>query len=207
MSGPHYDNVYWIGGSFSGGKSTTARLLSQEFNLSLYHYDRQLLTDPAFAAFKGEGRQWFWLPNEEKFSRYRQTFPIALDQLRQCARCGPVITEGPGWLPELLASLPVKPGRVVYLLPTPEFQRWANRQRGQWVDDVLATKPEPQSAWEEWMRIDEQFANHVEESASDHGFRVIRVNATLPPERLVREVSDHFGLTSYGARRSRNCAR
>ena len=194
MSGTGYKDVYWIGGSFSGGKSTTARLLTEKLGITLYHYDRHLLTDPAFAAFKVRDGEWFWLPIDEKFSRYKQTFPVAMNQLRQCAESGPVITEGPGWLPELLASVPINPERVTYLLPTPKFQRWANRQRGQWVDDVLAAKPDPQSAWEKWMRNDQQFADFLAASAVIHGFRAIRVDGTLSPEGVAQMVAGHFRL-------------
>ncbi|NQW16613.1 MAG: hypothetical protein HQ478_03925 [Chloroflexi bacterium] len=46
--------IYWIGGSFSGGKSTITRLLMERHGLETYHLDWHLLKDPAFTKYRIE---------------------------------------------------------------------------------------------------------------------------------------------------------
>ncbi len=189
--------VFWIGGSFSGGKTTTCRTLVERHELEPYHYDRHLIRDPAFRETMVKDNDWFWLPNELKFERYRASFPIAIIQISQIseeAESASVLVEGPGLLPELLAEAGVAPERVLFLLPTPEFQRRVNRQRGAWVDEVLTRKPHDQTAWERWMKLDEEFANLIEVSAVSHGYCVVRNDGSKSPFEIGRFAEEHFGL-------------
>lgn len=138
--------------------------------------------------------EWFWQRNELKFERYQQAFPIAIDQIEAIPGSAPVLAEGPGLLPELLNEIGVAPGQVIYLLPTPVFQRTVNRQRGAWVDEVLARQPEDQLAWDSWMRLDEEFANLIETSATRCGYRVIRNDGSKSPFEIAQIAEQHFGL-------------
>lgn len=187
-------NIFWIGGSFSGGKSTTARALSDRFGLPLYRYDWHLLNDPVFADLRVRDRRWFWLSNDEKLARYKNSFPLALDQIQQMAANGPMLVEGPGLIPELISSIDVSPTKVIFLLPTPDFQRKVNPQRGAWVDEALATHDNRKIAWEEWMELDDQFANYIESSADKHGFTSIRTGLSTTKEAVASLIASHFGF-------------
>lgn len=187
-------NIYWIGGSFSGGKSTAARTLSDRFSLPLYSYDWHLLKDPVFEWFKVRDSSWFWMSIEDKLSRYRKAFPTAIEQIKKMSFGGPLIVEGPGLIPELISSVGIDPKRIIYLLPTPEFQRRVNPQRGPWVGEALAVHRDKQKAWDEWMALDDQFANYVEDSARMHGFASFRTDFSTTEEDLVSLATSHFEL-------------
>lgn len=194
MNTPKSQGVFWIGGSYSGGKSTTCRILAERHEIEPYHYDRHLLGDPLFKGTMVKDDAWFWQQNELKFERYRRAFPFAIGQIEAIAESAPVLAEGPGLLPELLHRRGIRPGRVLYLLPTPGFQRTVNRLRGAWVDEVLARKPEDQLAWDSWMKLDEEFANLIEISASRCGYRVIRNDGSKSPLEIAQIAQQHFGL-------------
>ena len=201
MSTPSSQNhpVYWIGGSFSGGKSTTTRLLAEWHDMATYHLDWHLLKDPVFTKFRVKDANWFWMPNDRKMERYPPAFPTAVSQIDELSRARSVVVEGPGLLPHLLASYDVAPEHVIYLLPTPSFQRRMNRQRGDWVERTLAPFAEPEEAWEEWMQLDEQFADLIEASATAAGYRCVRNDGELSAEGVVQLVEQHFGLVGSTA--------
>jgi len=189
---PH--TIYWIGGSFSGGKTTTARLLAERHDLESYHLDWHMLNDPAFEEFLIKDSNWFWMSNELKMERYAPAFPTALSQIEDLSQARPVFVEDPGLLPELLAIHRVAPRNVIYLLPTPSHQRLVNRQRGEWVQRTVAPFSDPDRAWEEWMQLDEQFADFIEAAATEAGYRCVRNDGGLGVEDVVQLVDAHFRL-------------
>jgi hypothetical protein len=186
--------VYWIGGSFSGGKSTTARLLAERHDLKTYHLDWHMLNDPAFEEFLIKDGPWFWMSNELKMERYAPAFPTVVSQIEELSQARAVVVEGPGLLPHLLAAHHVDPEYVIYLLPTASFQRRVNRQRGEWVKLILAPFADPGQAWEEWMLLDEQFADLIEAAAIEARYRCVRNDGGLGVEDVVQLVAAHFGL-------------
>lgn len=186
--------VYWIGGSFSGGKSTTTRGLVERHELVAYHFDWHLLNDPAFARYRVKDASWFWMSNDAKMKRYPPAFPLAVEQITELSIAQPVVVEGPGLLPDLLWSHKVAPQNVIYLLPTPSFQRKMNVQWGEWVDRTLALRTDPNAAWKEWMRLDDEFANLIEAASMEAGYTCIRNDGGLSVVDVVALVERHFGL-------------
>ena len=104
------------------------------------------------------------------------------------------MVEGPGLLPELLKNHHVATQNVIYLLPTPSHQRLVNRQRGDWVQQTVAPFADPDRAWEEWMLLDEQFADLIEAAATEARYRCVRNDGGLGVEDVVQLVEEHFGL-------------
>jgi len=49
--------------------------------------------------------------------------PLAVDDLLALPATGPILAEGPGFLPDVLAPLLADPRRAVCLVPTPAFAR------------------------------------------------------------------------------------
>ncbi|NQW16614.1 MAG: hypothetical protein HQ478_03930 [Chloroflexi bacterium] len=134
------------------------------------------------------------MPNELKIERYIPAFPTAVNQIEKLSRVGPVVAEGPGLLPVLLASHHVAPEKAIYLLPTPSFQRNTNQRRGEWVQRALASRADLEIAWEEWMQLDDQFANLIEESATQAHYTSVRNDGGSDPGDVFRLVEKHFGL-------------
>lgn len=187
--------IYWLGGSFSGGKTTTCRALAERFGLRAYHYDHDLLTDEDFAKFRAVDEEWFWLPVEHKLERYRRAFGLAFERVIELAEAGPVIAEGPGLLPELLAARGVRPGRATFLLPTPVRQRAANNERRKrWRRDVLEPFDDPDLAWQRWMELDDEFTHYLAESAGVSGYAVIWNDGSKSVDAVADEAACRLGL-------------
>ncbi len=59
---------------------------------------------------------------QDEFAFYHEEFDMLLDELALYPQGQPILAEGNAWLPELLAQLQSPPGRIVYVIPTKEFQ-------------------------------------------------------------------------------------
>ena len=132
------DHVIWLGGGCGSGKSSIARELVHRFDLVLYATDahtwehRRRRGAPDLAS--GDDR-WLWTLAEELarqfFSSSDEVLPLILDDL-DALRDGPlVLAEGPQLFPELVAPHLASPRHGLWLMPTPEFQRWALGRRGE----------------------------------------------------------------------------
>ncbi|MEV4755831.1 hypothetical protein AB0J86_12065 [Micromonospora sp. NPDC049559] len=195
--------TFWIGGSPCAGKSTVAARLAADRGATLYScdeaFERHAATvDPE----RGRTlRRVVALGIEERlgqpvdrqvddlFRLYVEEFPLILADLARIA--GARVPEGAALLPELLAARRVAPDRAVWIVPTGEFQRRHYRRR-RWAWELLASLPEPEWAFDRWMRRDELFASRVAEQARDLGYPVIVVDGTAPVERVTAAVRRLF---------------
>ena len=206
-----YD-VYWLGGSPCSGKSTIAAAIAGRRGFSLFKCDDSLFEhmaaadprrQPAMAKAAGlSGRGWealFMRPVEEQVADvlafYREEFPLLLELLAGYPPDRPILAEGNAWLPELLVSLGVPPARVVYLVPTREFQ-FAYYSRREFTAGILSQCADPQAAFDNWMERDARFGEVVITQAAAYGFPVIRVDGSLGVEDNLRLVEASFGLAS-----------
>jgi dephospho-CoA kinase len=130
----------WLGRSFAGGKSTTARVLAESYGLEVYHVDRDIITNPELESVRMADPEWFWLPVSAKLERYRKVISHVhvFEQARVLSETDDIIAEGPCLLPEFLDNNKIKPSDAVVLVPTPEHQRFANtKRRKHWSRDIL----------------------------------------------------------------------
>jgi hypothetical protein len=108
-------------------------------------------------------------------------------------RTEPAIVEGADLLPDLLQRAGVGLNRAVWLMPTPEFQirHYAGRK---WVAAYLHDCPDPEAAFQNWMRRDVLFAEQVRDLAAVEGGRVLVVDGTVSVEEIARVVAGQLGL-------------
>ena len=138
-------HVRWLGGGTGAGKSTIAVRLAEEAGWRYYSGDEherrhiERLTPerhPYFTAFlaKTMDDRWVHTTAEELFAempaRHGESLALILEDLRADPDRSPIVVEGHHFPPALLAPMLTEPSQSFYLLPAPEFRRFALEQRG-----------------------------------------------------------------------------
>jgi len=168
--------VLWLGGSACAGKTTAAKALAKSHGLYLYSCDERFEEHrwqasperhPNFHRLMDLPPAELWKPPVATQVRdlllfYEDEFRLVTEDLREIQ--GPVIAEGVGLLPALVARVLAEPHRACWLIATPEFRRRHYPQRG--LGDLLDDYPDPQSTYESWMVRDDEIATHLESQAT-----------------------------------------
>ncbi|GIH18617.1 hypothetical protein [Rugosimonospora africana] len=134
-------HALWIGGAQWAGKSTVAGILAHRYGLTCYRYD--------YHDARGHQDRWIaqrcrhgeavpdpdpdpeaaWVrttPPEmarQAIERFHQRFAWVQDDLRALSSPRPVVAEGWGLRPELIATVTESLRRVVVMVPTEDFRR------------------------------------------------------------------------------------
>lgn len=198
----------WIGGAQWAGKSTVARILAQRHGLTAYHYDyhdarghqdRRIARRVALGeTLENPSPDAVWVdPTPEAMAAETLAgFPIrfewALDDLRGLFSERPIIAEGWGLRPELVAPLLESPHRMVVLVPTETFRQ-----------HQLSTLPraatmgshtsDPARAQANRIARDRLVAQDAVRRAMEHGVRVIEVDGSRDAFAVADEVAGQFG--------------
>ena len=150
--------VFWIGGTACSGKTTIARMLSQKYGLGIYHRDahqREHLmratpeNQPTLHKAWADRERWEALyrqPAEIVFEQAKdeafEAFAFILDDLSQMVGAAPLIAEGIGLFPELLAQV-ASPRQAIYFVAGEGLARrtWMDRyENTPWLDGY-STQP------------------------------------------------------------------
>jgi hypothetical protein len=189
--------VFFLGGSACAGKTSVARLLAARHGLSLYSVDDRFEEHrrradrerhPSFARLMDREPRELWVgPPEAQaddlIAFYRDELEMVLEDLADFP--GPVLAEGVGLLPELVAPLLSEETTAAFLVSTAEFRRQAYCQRGPFVAELLAQCPDPEAAFARWMARDDLVAARIVDEARREGLPVLNVDG----ERSVEEVA------------------
>jgi hypothetical protein len=197
----------WIGGGQWAGKSTVGNLLARRHGLTCYHYDYpdgrghwDRRVAGALARDEEPPRvdpeTWFvrMTPEESAahaLGTFRERFDFVLDDLRALVSGRPIVAEGWGLRPELVAPVMVDPGRMVLLVPTEEF-RLHQRENLDRAGTLSTRVSSPESAVRNRMDRDRLVAADAVASAERYGVRVIEVDGSRDPEAVADLVTDHF---------------
>lgn len=203
----------WIGGAQWAGKSTVARILAHQHGLIAYHYDyhdarshqdRRIarrvalgepLEDPAPDA------AWVDTTPEAMAGHTLAGFPTrfewALDDLRGLYSPRPIIAEGWGLRPELVAPLLDTPHRMVVLVPTEGFRHHQLSTLPRAAAMGIRTS-DPARAQANRIARDRLIAEDAVRRAHEHGIRVIEVDGSRDAFAIADEVGAHFGAALGG---------
>lgn len=207
MSGGALEDVLWLGGSPCAGKSTVAERLAGEHGLRLYSCDAEHERHAAEARRRGL-RTFVKLatlgfarimgrPHEEMLrdalELCREEFPMILEDLAALPPGRPVLAEGTALLPELVAGAAGPDPRAVWLVPTEAAQRERYARRP-WAAGLLRAAPDPDGAWDRWMRRDTATAEHVRQQAQARGLPVVVSDRIPPLEDTAAAVARHLRL-------------
>ncbi|MFI6588441.1 hypothetical protein [Embleya sp. NPDC050493] len=198
----------WIGGGQWAGKSTVARLLAVRHCVTVYHYDHhdaRAHNDRRIARRVGRGEppaetdpDKVWVhptPEEmatETLAGFPDRFEWVLDDLRALVSGHPIIAEGWGLRPELVAPLVDSPRRMVVMVPTPEFRRHQVRELPR-AASLGHRVSDPVRAQANRLARDRLVAEDAVRTAHRLGIRVIEVDGSRDAAAIADIVADHFG--------------
>ncbi len=204
---PDLTNIYWIGGAPCSGKSTIAETLAHRYGFSLFKSDDHMyahmrLADahkqPVMAKVASLSWEEIWnrpveVLLQDELDFYQEEFPMLLEELALYPKGQPILAEGNAWLPDLVARLSLQPGRIIYMVPTREFQ-FATYSQRDFIKDILSQCADPKLAFENWMERDSRFAEEVCQRAGQFGYPVIQVDGRLSIEENAALVEKAFQL-------------
>lgn len=127
------------------------------------------------------------------FEFFREEFEMLLDEIKMSLKNKPVIVEGTALLPDLINNLKINKDRVLYIVPTKDFQMFHYSKR-QFANDILSQCENPNDAFENWMKRDAQFANIIFNDANKLGMKTFRVDGNSSIEEMVTKGEEYFRL-------------
>ena len=179
--------VFWIGGTACSGKTTIAGMLSQKHKLRVYHRDdhqREHLmratpeNQPTLHKAWANRESWDVLyrqPAETVFEQAKaeafEAFEFIVDDVLRMIDTPPLIAEGIGLFPELLAQV-ASPQRVIYFVASEGLARqtWTNRYKNTpWLEGYS----EPEQVIEMFINLTLLNARYIQESAQRSGFKCV----------------------------------
>ena len=190
--------VLWIGGGQWVGKSTVARLLAARYEVTAYHYDyhdarghndrrvagRVRRGEPP----EGPDPEAVWVDTTaqqmaaDTVAGFPERFEWVLDDLRALVSGRPIIAEGWGLRPDLVASIIDSPRRMIVMVPTAEFRNHQIRTLPRAA--VLGHQvSDPDRAQRNRLARDDLVAADAVRAARHHGVRVLTVDGSLTPPR------------------------
>lgn len=197
----------WIGGGQWAGKSTVARLLAVRYGLTAYHYDyhdarghndRRIARRVKLGQAHTEpdpDATWVNTTPRDMATETLDGFPVrfewALDDLRALSSGRPVIAEGWGLRPELVAPIIDSPRRMVVMVPTEAFRVRQLREltrAGRVGHDVS----DPGRAQHNRLERDRLVSDDAVRTSHRLGIRVIDIDGTLGADAVAAIVADHF---------------
>jgi hypothetical protein len=136
-------HVLWIGGGPQVGKTTLSRLLAGKYDLRIYNLDWHDTHDErrrgggrrgAFAKLSMDERWALPEPDalvERSIAIWTELFAFTLEDLLATPNSRPVLAEGPGAFPWLVAPLIRSPRQAIFLVPSAAWrERVAERRYG-----------------------------------------------------------------------------
>ena len=202
-------HVYWIGGGSGAGKSTIARLLADRHGWRFYATD-DVMADharrttaeeaPFLHAFMAMDLDVRWVGRSpetmlETFHWFRgEAFDLIVEDLARLPGRTPVVVEGFRLLPHLVEPLLPGPGHAVWLLPTPEFRRFAFTSRATPEGGFTRRTGDPARAEHNIAVRDALFTERLREETARLGLPAITVDGTMSADELAGRVGDVFRL-------------
>lgn len=197
----------WIGGAQWAGKSSVARILAVRYGLTAYHNDyhdarghedrRVALRVRRGEPPTGPDPDAVWVrptPREMADATLRsfpERFEWALDDLRALVSGHPVLAEGWGLRPDLVAPLVDSPRRMVVLVPTESF-RLHQVQTLPRAGSFTQAVSDPALAQRNRLERDRLVADDAVAAARERGIRVLWIDGTLDCEGVADVLARHF---------------
>jgi len=201
------NDIFWLGGSPCAGKSSISNILASRFNLDVYRVDEafenhvQHLDSEIHATLvKWRDASWNerWMQPveslvQEVIACYREHFTLILDDVLALPKDKPWLIEGTALLPKEVAHVLTRCNQAVWIVPTVDFQREYYAKRD-WVSGIVQQCDDPETAFQNWMERDIQFARWIIAETEILGCKVFVVDGQHTVEENALKIAAHFGL-------------
>lgn len=190
--------VLWIGGATDAGKTTIAQLIAERRKLPCYHYDRY---DVAHHELLARANRYVPMTLEESWLRptppellercwqsFANRLPLMLEDLLAMPKDTPVLAEGFGLTPELIAPLLSDSRKAIYLFPTATF-KYASMERRQ---KLAGLGEQAAEARKNLFIRDMLLADRLRGQARAQGFAVLDVDGTDSAEQIALSIEQQF---------------
>jgi hypothetical protein len=205
--------VLWIGGGQWAGKTSVAHILIARYPLLFYAYDyhdarshaARSRADPArypsrhafFAALDRHPDEVWVTPPPEAMAEgtlhsFRERFAMVVEDLARMPPGPPILADGWGLRPDLVAPLLDSPRKAVFLVPSEEFRQHQIRTLPRAGALQTLGVSDPEGAQRNRVERDRILASDVVETARRHGLRVIVVDGGLDLPAVTALVEEHF---------------
>ncbi len=199
-------SVIWIGGSPCAGKTSVAQRLADRYGLTVYHFDRHEadhikrssgVREPALHAFLAMTMDERWVRRStQEMARsvilaWTERFRFVLEDLRALPSEPPVIVEGPGLFPELVAPHLARQQQAIWLVPTAAFCATMRRRCGSTMPTQTS---QPEQAWQNLIDRDILLAAYVCQRAEEHNLAILQIDGTQPVDAIAAAVAARMGL-------------
>ncbi|MFY1686905.1 hypothetical protein [Plantactinospora sp. WMMB782] len=196
----------WIGGAQWAGKSTVAEILAERYGLTHYHYDyhdarghndRRIVRRIRRGEPAEPDLETVWVdttPEEmarQALAGFAERFEWVQDDLRALASPRPVLAEGWGLRPDLVAAVSGSTRRMVVLVPTEGFRRH-QLDRLPRAGRLGHQVSDPERAQRNRIQRDRLLAEDAVRGAGRLGIRVIEVDGSRDAEEMAGLVAEHF---------------
>jgi hypothetical protein len=197
----------WIGGGQWAGKSTVAGILAERYGLTHYHYDyhdarghwdrriaRRLRLGESLAEPNAEE---MWIRStleqavEDSLRAFVERFEYVQDDLRALASPNPIIADGWGLRPELVATVTSSTQRMVVMIPSEEFRQYqlSHLPRAAAIRRDIS---DPERAQRNRMARDRLIAEDAVANAKRLNIRIIEVDGSRDAQAMAALVAEHF---------------
>ncbi len=202
-------SVLWIGGAQWSGKTSVARILADRYGLQPYEYDyhdsrghsERATSRPDLypakhrAGLRSLDEAWVLRTPEQMAAEdqaiFDDRFRMTIDDLSRLPPDPPVVAQGWGLRPRLIAPLLDSPRRAIFLVPSEEFRDHQLRSLPR-AAAVSFECSDPALAQRNRLARDRLLAVDVVESARALGLRTVVVDGSLSVDETVELVENHF---------------
>ena len=205
----HFEYVYWIGGSPCSGKSSISQRLADRYCLELFSVDsafndHAVRLDPIRHPYLTNWQSMSWNERwmrptkkllQEVIACYEEHFSLILEDILAKTEVRPLLVEGSALLPDLVARFSPHKSNAVWIIPSPDFQKFQYSQRT-FAQNVLQSCENPDVAFANWMERDIQFAGWVANRARKLHLNILTVDGTQTIEENAAWVSAKLNLDS-----------
>lgn len=198
-------NVFWLGGSPCSGKSSISEILSDRFDLDVYHVDEVFEThqqdlnpaqQPTLTKWLASSCNERWMQPldrlvEDAIACYREHFALIVDDIAARPSGKTLLVEGAALLPREVANTLRQRSHAIWIIPTASFQR-EHYSRREWARRIIEQCDDPEVAFQNWMERDIRFAEWIEAEVSTLDLQLLRIDGSRTIAENAEEVAGHF---------------
>lgn len=200
--------MLWIAGPPDSGKTSIANILAERYGFDIYHFDRHEMDHFARADPEKHPALWAALPDrmiserrwlgsspeemaEATIASWSERCQMAFEEIAELATGSPVIAEGPGFFPDVLAPTLSDPHKAIWLIPTEDFKRRSALNRGKPGNRHETSDPERATA--NIIARDLIMGRRIQERCAARGLMCLTVSGDEGIDAVVSLVEAQFG--------------